>query len=102
MTRLLHHLFALISDSRTRGNSQRHGNSTHRFLKVAAFVVAGLSLVSNQKLFGETTNLPGYFTRVWNTEEGLPNDAVTAVVQTRDGYLWLATYDGLVRFDGVT
>ena len=52
--------------------------------------------------FGETANLPGYFTRMWRTEDGLPNDAVSAVAQTRDGYLWLATYDGLARFDGVT
>ncbi len=50
----------------------------------------------------DTTNLPGYFTRTWRTEDGLPNDAVSAVAQTRDGYLWLATYDGLARFDGVT
>ena len=48
-----------------------------------------------------TTNLPDYFTRVWQTQDGLPNNAVTAIVQTRDGYLWLATYDGLARFDGV-
>jgi ligand-binding sensor domain-containing protein len=28
-------------------------------------------------------------------------NAVNAIRQTRDGYLWLATYDGLVRFDGL-
>jgi len=50
----------------------------------------------------QATNLPGYFTRTWRTEDGLPNDAVSDIVQTRDGYLWLATYDGLARFDGVT
>ena len=50
----------------------------------------------------ENTNLPDYFMRVWQTQDGLPNNAVTAIVQTHDGYLWLATYDGLVRFDGVT
>lgn len=37
----------------------------------------------------------------WTTENGLPQNAVNAIVQTRDGYLWLATFDGLVRFDGV-
>jgi len=42
-----------------------------------------------------------YFTRVWQTEDGLPQNAVTAIVQTRDGYLWLGTYNGLARFDGV-
>ncbi len=37
----------------------------------------------------------------WNTKEGLPQNTISAITQTRDGYLWLATYDGLVRFDGV-
>lgn len=37
----------------------------------------------------------------WTVERGLPVNAVTQVVQGNDGYLWLATFDGLVRFDGV-
>ena len=41
-----------------------------------------------------------YFQRVWKTDDGLPDNAVAAAVQTRDGYLWLGTYGGLVRFDG--
>jgi len=36
----------------------------------------------------------------WSNEEGLPQSSVIAVVQTRDGYLWLGTTKGLVRFDG--
>ena len=36
----------------------------------------------------------------WTTDDGLPQNAVNAILQTRDGYLWLATNDGLVRFDG--
>jgi ligand-binding sensor domain-containing protein len=63
-------------------------------------LLAGLYL--HQTVCAETTNLPEYFTRVWQTQDGLPNNAVTAIVQTHDGYLWLATYDGLARFDGVT
>jgi signal transduction histidine kinase/ligand-binding sensor domain-containing protein len=37
----------------------------------------------------------------WDTEDGLPQNTVYGMTQTRDGYLWLTTYDGLVRFDGV-
>lgn len=37
----------------------------------------------------------------WTTENGLPQNSVSSIVQTRDGYLWMATADGLVRFDGV-
>lgn len=37
----------------------------------------------------------------WTTANGLPQNTVTGVVQTPDGYLWLSTFDGLARFDGV-
>lgn len=37
----------------------------------------------------------------WNLDEGLPQSSVNAILQSRDGYLWLATFGGLVRFDGV-
>ena len=37
----------------------------------------------------------------WGVKDGLPQSNVNAVLQTRDGYLWLATQEGLVRFDGV-
>src|SRR5580704_10114666 len=36
----------------------------------------------------------------WQTDDGLPQNTVHAVLQTRDGYLWFATEAGLVRFDG--
>ena len=38
----------------------------------------------------------------WQIEQGLPQSSVSHIVQTRDGYLWLATREGLVRFDGIT
>ena len=44
---------------------------------------------------------PHYFVRTWQVEQGLPQNKVTAVLQTRDGYLWVGTYCGLARFDGV-
>ncbi|HEY1787561.1 MAG TPA: two-component regulator propeller domain-containing protein [Verrucomicrobiae bacterium] len=44
---------------------------------------------------------PHYFARTWQVENGLPQNKVTAVLQTRDGYLWVGTYNGLARFDGV-
>jgi hypothetical protein len=42
-----------------------------------------------------------YFRRAWQVEQGPPQNKVTAVVQTHDGYLWVGTYYGLARFDGV-
>ncbi len=44
---------------------------------------------------------PNFFVRTWQAEEGLPQNKVTAVVQSHDGYLWVGTYSGLARFDGV-
>src|SRR2546427_8145873 len=37
----------------------------------------------------------------WTSEKGLPQNTVKALVQTRDGYLWVGTLNGLARFDGV-
>lgn len=37
----------------------------------------------------------------WTNDNGLPQNTVRSITQTRDGYLWLTTFDGLVRFDGV-
>lgn len=37
----------------------------------------------------------------WTTDHGLPQNTIPAITQTRDGYLWVGTYNGLARFDGV-
>src|ERR1044071_2370536 len=37
----------------------------------------------------------------WTADNGLPQNGVYSITQTRDGYLWFTTLDGLVRFDGV-
>jgi hypothetical protein len=37
----------------------------------------------------------------WQVEQGLPQNSITAMLQTRDGYMWFATFGGLARFDGV-
>lgn len=63
-----------------------------RFALVIAVAAAMLSA---------SAAVPHYFTRTWQVEQGLPQNKVTAVVQTRDGYLWVGTYCGLARFDGV-
>jgi signal transduction histidine kinase len=47
------------------------------------------------------SKLPPYVIRTWRTDDGLPQNAVTSVVQTQDGYVWVGTYSGLARFDGV-
>ena len=40
--------------------------------------------------------------KTWSTSDGLPHLSVTALAQTRDGYIWIGTLAGLARFDGVS
>lgn len=42
-----------------------------------------------------------YIATNWQTEQGLPQNSINAMAQDQEGYLWLATNGGLVRFDGV-
>src|SRR3954469_22940318 len=50
--------------------------------------------------------LPGdslrYGIDFWREAEGLPQSRIRAITQTRDGYLWLGTDNGLVRFNGAS
>jgi ligand-binding sensor domain-containing protein/signal transduction histidine kinase len=39
--------------------------------------------------------------QVWLTENGLPQNTVHSLAQTRDGYVWIGTEEGLARFDGI-
>lgn len=43
-----------------------------------------------------------YGLAVWTTDQGLPQDSVSALLQDREGYLWIGTQEGLARFDGQT
>jgi ligand-binding sensor domain-containing protein/signal transduction histidine kinase len=45
--------------------------------------------------------LAGYTRHVWQAADGLPEQTVQAFAQTPDGFLWIGTTGGLVRFDGV-
>lgn len=42
-----------------------------------------------------------YLLKSWHTEDGLPDGNITAIAETPDGYLWIGTFGGSARFDGV-
>lgn len=46
------------------------------------------------------TNLNHYFQESWTTRQGLPHNTINSISQSEDGYLWIATWEGLVRFNG--
>ncbi|HEX4119639.1 MAG TPA: two-component regulator propeller domain-containing protein [Verrucomicrobiae bacterium] len=66
-------------------------------------LLIGLGLILLGTMAVRGAGLPDRFTvDTWGTEEGLlPQSSVLAMTQTRDGYLWLGTLNGLVRFDGL-
>lgn len=47
------------------------------------------------------TAAPPWTVRTWQSDAGLPDNTVVGIEQTPDGFLWVATKTGLVRFDGV-
>lgn len=49
----------------------------------------------------EDRALHHYVHEQWSTRDGLPQNSILASAQTRDGYLWFGTHEGLARFDGV-
>jgi signal transduction histidine kinase/ligand-binding sensor domain-containing protein len=60
---------------------------------------AGLSLVL---LFAMTASLNAQFRATqWTTDTGLPQNSVRGIVQAPDGYLWVATLNGVAKFDGI-
>ncbi|HTL69356.1 MAG TPA: two-component regulator propeller domain-containing protein [Lacunisphaera sp.] len=65
----------------------------------SALLALALVLAAGES-FPSTILANGYSLRVWQTEDGLPQNKVTSAVQTRDGYLWFGTESGLARFDG--
>lgn len=69
-------------------------------MNLAAFrLVCGVSLLAGSVLAAETLE-SRFLVESWQSDKGLPNDTVTAVAQTPDGFLWVGTQNGLTRFDG--
>jgi ligand-binding sensor domain-containing protein len=67
------------------------------------FLLLSCALLFNSSLaYGSSSDgTSDYIFQVWQTDQGLPENSVTAMVQTPDGYVWFGTFNGLVRFDGV-
>jgi ligand-binding sensor domain-containing protein/signal transduction histidine kinase len=82
-------------------------HSTISFLR-GSFRTGQILLTLASVAFGQRISTPNagsqpssYVSRIWRTQDGLPENKVRAIAQTPDGYLWIGTSGGLARFDGV-
>ena len=78
----------------------RFGGNTGA-LAILACLVLTLAPSITYALEAASKDSQPYLQTNWTTENGLPQNSVTSILQTRDGYLWLGTLGGLARFDGV-
>jgi len=70
-------------------------------LVLATVLGVFFSLVFYQYVASQNIEGQSYIVKRFGMEEGLPQSSVNDIIQTRDGYIWLATFGGLVRFDGI-
>ncbi|NIM12965.1 MAG: hypothetical protein GTO45_12630 [Candidatus Aminicenantes bacterium] len=73
-------------------------------VKITLLLLAGLFWTVNLHLSGldPQKQITQYIHKKWTTDDGLPENNISDILQTSDGYLWIGTGSGLVRFDGVT
>src|SRR5215510_12463534 len=69
-------------------------------MRIGIIALAILTLPFTRIVASELSTEHGYLVRNWDTEEGLPASNVSSLAKTRDGYLWIGTSSGLVRYDG--
>jgi ligand-binding sensor domain-containing protein/signal transduction histidine kinase len=70
----------------------------NRILRAGLFLlVATIALSADQNI-----GAPRRSHDIWNRASGFPGGYVYSVTQTSDGYLWIGTSDGLLRYDGLS
>lgn len=78
---------------------------TNGVMRGLVFILASLCFFLPRAAAQSPDSAPAEFPRLsiraWQVRDGLPQNQIRAIKQTRDGYLWLATFDGLARFDGI-
>jgi ligand-binding sensor domain-containing protein/signal transduction histidine kinase len=78
---------------------RKSGRVTPMIRRIGAFA---LSLcILNAPGFGQRKSIKQYVHQIWTANDGLPQNSAASIKQTRDGYIWFATQEGLARFDGV-
>ncbi|MCI0415763.1 histidine kinase [bacterium] len=69
--------------------------------RVFSALCLGLLLSNCALALDPHRSITQYIVESWHQEDGLPQNHITRIVQTKDGYLWIGTLEGLARFDGI-
>src|SRR5688572_19571690 len=80
---------------------RKHWLMNLAMLRTCVWLVMG-GFASTAYALEADPNLSQLIHQQWQTEDGLPQNAVHCLAQDHDGFIWLGTENGLVRFDGVT
>ena len=86
---------------KTHADLGRHRQAVCGLKSVLWLVFVTVWLGSGVQLWGAYRSDPDYLIDTWETQQGLPDNSATAIVQAPDGYLWIGTFNGLVQFNGV-
>jgi len=86
---------------RSLNTFREYGFGRRWLLRCAIAGLAALSFVVSASALDPTRAVSEYLHNSWGTEKGWPGGSITAIAQTSDGYLWIGTDKGLVRFDGL-
>ena len=92
-----------LSDGACATNHHAHARRFAKILALVlsltgAFVSAPAQFVLNPN---QTPKSAEFAIETWRTDNGLPQNTITAVLQTRQGYIWAGTYNGIAQFDGL-
>jgi len=75
--------------------------STTLCAKLLSIYVFSIIVFSHAQVVAQPAYLQSDFIfNQWTIDDGLPVNEISWIAQTQEGYMWLATFDGLVRFDG--
>ncbi len=69
-------------------------------LRCILLILSGIPLLSPAVNLPDSPQSKEFIIQHWNSQHGLPVNSIHAMAQTKDGFIWMATQEGLVRFDG--